>query len=320
MSTPSAAFNKKDAAAVTKDQDDDDAQRKAKAARLTDPDRVIGRVRTFDIQKGKYGAYKNLHLRECEVLEDTDGNILCGEYVLPRGNGVLTFFPNFLGTAQTLGDAQSSKKSFAEPLCQELMETLDFRHYNIQAGKEPRLHVLVSCEDKKAVKPKKKTKEEEDATEDKASTTTGYKYHGVQMTASHYISQVPELKEASRRAKQCFYDKSITWNQGCDVILYRNGNDKIGYHADDTQGESVIFCVVVETQTQAGEEVRALHVKPDLTKGSKRDKGKLKRTDVELEIWADEGDAYSMDGTYEIVRASSLCLPRGRALKVQQGD
>ena len=253
-------------------------QRRDKAARLKHPDRVIGRFREFNPKKGAYGAYQDLHLRGCDPLAETEDKILCGEYALPRG-GVLTFFPNFLRT--TAKNAQRPQMSFGEPLCQELLGTLGFRQYKIQAGREPRIHVLVSC-DEEAIKKKEE------------GTTTGYKYHGVQMTANHHISQVPELAEASRRAKQCFYDKSITWNQGCDVILYRNGNDKIGYHADDTQGESVIFCVVVETQTQAGEKIRALHVKPDLNGPKKR---KLNREDVELEIWADEGDAYAMDGT-----------------------
>ena len=63
-----------------------------------------------------------------------------------------------------------------------------------------------------------------------------------------------------------------------------------GYHADDTQGENVIFCAVVQSE----DGVRDLHIKADTQKGDKP----LEAGDEELLICADQGDAYEQDGKF----------------------
>jgi len=75
-------------------------------------------------------------------------------------------------------------------------------------------------------------------------------------------------------------------NDSLSVSSYRFNMS--GYHADDTQGENVIFCAVVQSE----DGVRDLHIKADTKKGDKP----LKVGDEELLICADQGDAYEQDG------------------------
>ena len=78
------------------------------------------------------------------------------------------------------------------------------------------------------------------------------------------------------------------WNIGCDVILYRNFRDAIGAHADDTQGETVILCVIIASEAVANTKhgIRALKVVVKTT------------GDEEFLILAGPGDAYEMDGMF----------------------
>ena len=84
-------------------------------------------------------------------------------------------------------------------------------------------------------------------------------------------------------------------------VLYRDGRDRIGYHADNDQGEELILTVLVSSAVDATRRIciRDIHFK---TEG-------IKDKDEELELMLDAGDAYSMDGK-DIVRESHLlkCL------------
>jgi hypothetical protein len=71
----------------------------------------------------------------------------------------------------------------------------------------------------------------------------GYSYHGVNMKA-HPIDLVPEV--ASYAEELATRYNLPRWDIGVDMIAYKDGGDSIGWHADDTQGESVVVCVVVD--------------------------------------------------------------------------
>ena len=106
------------------------------------------------------------------------------------------------------------------------------------------------------------------------------------------------------------------WNIGCDVILYRCFKDGIGAHADDTQGETAIFCVIIASEAVANSDhdIRALNVLVKTpAKAKKKEKAKedtseeqdenkqvnhLADGDEEFEILAGWGDAYEMDGMF----------------------
>ena len=75
------------------------------------------------------------------------------------------------------------------------------------------------------------------------------------------------------------------WNIGVNPVLYRDGKDKMGYHADDDQGETKILTVVVESPSSP----RRVRIK---VKGSHE----LEHGDEELELYLGAGDAYEMDG------------------------
>ena len=70
-------------------------------------------------------------------------------------------------------------------------------------------------------------------------------------------------------------------------VLYRDGRDKMGYHADDDQGEEIILTVLVSSPVGAR---RKVSIRPIHWKEGDRHK------DEELQLMLGAGDAYSMDG------------------------
>ena len=150
--------------------------------------------------------------------------------------------------------------------------------------KEPRLHGLLSCDHDSFIGEEPSYQCPEYL--DRQQASTSYAYHGVQMRAQANIKQFgPALQEVSYQAA---YVAGLddAWNIGCDVIVYRNGNDKIGWHSDDSQGEQKIFCIVAESR----EEVRKLQIRPH------RKHVTLQDGSQEVQIFPAAGDAYEMDG------------------------
>ena len=83
-------------------------------------------------------------------------------------------------------------------------------------NEEPRLHVLLSS---------------------KEYAGGGYKYHGTQMK-SFQLTKVHQVKDISNELENYF---NLKWNIGVHMIVYRDGSDMMGWHADDTQGEKLLF-------------------------------------------------------------------------------
>lgn len=136
----------------------------------------------------------------------------------------------------------------------EMEEKVKFRQYTFRS-KEPRLHALYSN-----------------------NPGNGYKYHGVEMKAED-LQTLPVTSKVSKRLAKSQNIKD--WNIGADMLLYRDGQDSINFHADNTQKEEIVIALVV-TET-----CRPLCVKPA--------NGDL---DEQLEIFPTAGDSYQMDGTY----------------------
>jgi alkylated DNA repair dioxygenase AlkB len=105
---------------------------------------------------------------------------------------------------------------------EELMEHPElFREYPIQGGREPRANLFFH----------------EKATDD-GTVQPGYKYRSTRMKAISYKG-FPSLEGVSKRtAKHCSVPY---WNIGVNAVCYRDGNDSIGYHADNDQGEDKIL-------------------------------------------------------------------------------
>jgi alkylated DNA repair dioxygenase AlkB len=96
-----------------------------------------------------------------------------------------------------------------------------FREYPIQGGREPRANLFFH----------------EKATDDETEQP-GYKYRSTRMKAISYQG-FPSLECVSKQtAKHCSVPY---WNIGVNAVCYRDGNDSMGYHADNDQGEDTIL-------------------------------------------------------------------------------
>jgi len=80
------------------------------------------------------------------------------------------------------------------------------------------------------------------------------------------------------------------WNIGINPVLYRDGRDRIGYHADDDQGEELVLTALVNSPKDV---TRRISIRT--RKKSKSDAGNADG-DEQFELFLDAGDAYSMDG------------------------
>ena len=75
------------------------------------------------------------------------------------------------------------------------------------------------------------------------------------------------------------------WNVGMDMIVYRDGQDSCGWHADDTQNERLVVAVVVECGS-----ARRVCIRPNRkpSTGAKR-AGPLEVGDEEIELKVGQG-------------------------------
>jgi hypothetical protein len=77
------------------------------------------------------------------------------------------------------------------------------------------------------------------------------------------------------------------WSIGANLVYYRDGNDHTTWHSDDTQGEQLILCIVVDSES---------HARPVLVKPKTKTDGDFQDGDEEIIIFVGQGDAYEMDG------------------------
>ena len=118
--------------------------------------------------------------------------------------------------------------------------------------------------------------------EEQNEPSPGYMYRKIKMRALP-LSQFPTVnKLAGKLANQ---RGLAEWNVGVHLLMYRNGNDKISWHADNTQGEEIILSSIVYSSPDC---VRTLCIKP----ASKQEEN----DDEQVEIFPTPGDLYEMDG------------------------
>ena len=194
-----------------------------------------------------------------------------------RLGGAIKFYPNFVD----------------EDLCQQVETDTTtsglLREYKIQGAPEPRLHCLLSADKSKKSEVCKKCQKPRSALTKANDNKKAhcYQYHNIRMKAVATIDSITSVDKISNTAAEACGLKE-GWNIGCDVILYRNFQDKIGAHADDTQGETVVFCAIIASEAVANSkhDIRALKVVVKTT------------GDEEFLILAGRGDAYEMDGMF----------------------
>ena len=97
---------------------------------------------------------------------------------------------------------------------------------------------------------------------------------------------IEEVETLSQVLASKLLPSPMKWNLGVDVLVYRDGNDKIGWHADDNQGETKIFAVVIESNIS----------RQVLFKRKVNNKLEIQYGDEYIKLYPSEGDSYEMDG------------------------
>ncbi|GMI23936.1 hypothetical protein TrRE_jg12045 [Triparma retinervis] len=161
-----------------------------------------------------------------------------------------------------------------------------YRQYKFHTYPEPRVHVMLSRN---------------------AGSDEGYVYHSVKMK-SIPLSCVREV-EALERRWSVSLGLGLGFNIGVDLICYRNGMDSIGWHADDTQSETNVLGVVVESKGS-----RPVCIRP------KGPKSSYKVGDEEIELHVGEGDGYEL--TAEVQEHYEHSLPKRKEVREvgKEGD
>ena len=226
---------------------------------LVDPDRQIGTLERF--QHGDF--------RHVDVIRRRDFGD-CWTYTLRRG-GQVCFYPNFVSPTE----------------CDEIYNFVTtkpemvLRQYKMQGGGEPRLHGLLDCRATNLIAG--------------VPTTSAlcYTYHNVNMRSLGSVSMLGALSDVATRAADAA--GVPFFNMGCDVLYYRNVLDKIGWHADDTQNEQIIFSVVPHADP-----VRSVDIAPKGSNGKLIKTAELEEGDERLTLYPAAGDAYSMDGEMQV--------------------
>ena len=129
----------------------------------------------------------------------------------------------------------------------------------------------------------------------------------------------PQVTKLSNEIKQlCSMNDNITcptknaitkWNAGINIIYYRDGKDKMGYHSDHAQNETTILVVNVSTSNEdrnhntnnTNESCHHDRPRKVLIKTWKGNKHKSKlpsHADEIFELYIRPGDGYEMDGTF----------------------
>lgn len=145
-----------------------------------------------------------------------------------------------------------------------------FSEYKIQGGLEPRANMQIH----------------KHATMDRDAPQPGYAYRYAHMMGWPMSLFEGAEEFADDMAKVCGIDH---WNIGASIVYYRDGNDSMGYHADDDQGEEIICSCLLATPPAS--RIIKIRVSPKL------DKHKKNKGDESFTLYLRAGDAYEMDGT-----------------------
>ena len=248
------------------------------------PTRTMVRVRRWSSLKKSYGPWSEVDLG----AEDESGRV---PLELRRG-GTITFCKKYLLEAQQ------------RALVSALSRSKLFRQYKFGNVPEPRVHMLLAACGTSG-RP---------SSPGESSPAVSYHYHGVRMVASP-VHVEPEVARLARRTSAAF--EGADWNVGVDVVCYRDGQDSVGWHSDDTQGETLVVATVVESQ--GGPRRIAFRPKePRKTKqgeapvNSKHHVGEaeLSDGDEEVELWISQGDTYAMDRGVQV--HYEHCVPKRR--------
>ena len=259
----------------------------------------FGRIRRYNAVAGRFDPWDPLafspNLDHEKGDKGVDFDRVCA--IPLRRGGCLRYYSKFLS---------GEKRDVLE---QSMTSCRLYRQYSFGPGNiyaEPRVHVMLSSaatEDKEGGEkrgdtclaqpevPSNDTRQDDCPDSSTVSTSSstdnpGYIYHGIKMKAQP-IQNVPEVSRLASELAAAYRLPGNKWSIGVDLIVYRDGTDSIGWHADDTQDEWLVMCVVVEVPSS---DTRPMQVRP------KRKGWVPQHGDEEIDLYVKQGDAYEMDG------------------------
>jgi hypothetical protein len=131
-------------------------------------------------------------------------------YKLPLGG--------FLRVRQRYVDVIKAKRIMIE-----LQKSDQFRQYNIRSTPEPRAQMLLH----------------EDATADFDQPQPGYDYARIKMKARP-LNNFPMVKALAEKSAADLLIRKRKWDIGAHIVFFRDGQENMGAHSDDDQGEQCI--------------------------------------------------------------------------------
>jgi alkylated DNA repair dioxygenase AlkB len=123
-----------------------------------------------------------------------------------------------------------------------------------------------------------------------------YMYRAVNSASALPLSLFPPVHGLAQNLAELYRLPNNEWNIGVDLVCYRDGDDHIGWHADDKLGEALVLSIVVDSKTV----IRPVLVKP------KTDNLGFRDGDEEIILFITEGDAYEMDGQMQMYYEHSV--------------
>jgi alkylated DNA repair dioxygenase AlkB len=262
----------------TMERDEKSNKTDATAELDDDSDDVFGVIRRLHIQEEankkttSWSAPEDFRFPEKPSTEEPYAEDVPAVFNLHRG-GCIKVFRNFVPPWRL------------EKIRHEVLGTKTvrgyFRRYKNRGCREPRVQFLLHDE----------------ATQDFELEQPGYRYN-LNTMKSRPLKNVGWLNDLDFDTKRIVPEAD--WNIGVNVVLYRDGKDKMGDHADNDQGEELILCVVIASPGAKTSQMRRVCVRPF-------HKWAAKEGDEDIELHLSPGDAYLMDG--EMQKFYSHCVP-----------
>lgn len=229
--------------------------------------REIGKIRRYIAATGEFSEWEDLPCQTYGGKEPRRWNHLnideSIEIPLRRG-GRLRVFPNFLA------DIRRDKVASSMNDCNLYRQYC--RHGESQ-DMEQRTQVLLSSQVDTICYGRAK------------NCRPGYQYEGITMMAQP-LSHVPQIDLLAGDLAELYRLPEKEWNIGATLVCYRNGEDHMTWSSNVEQGEVLILCIIVESQTCT----RPILIRP-------KDNAPLQDGDEEIIVFVGQGDAYEMDGT-----------------------
>lgn len=171
------------------------------------PKFIFGKTRIFE--NGTWSAWHDLTTQD--VAPDGAAKIGQSFCTLTMSDGAsIKYYPRMLPEERRSKVAESCRN------CQ------NYRQYRTGMHNEPRVHVLFNNNEQ-----------------------LGYRYHTVSMQPEP-LSSVPIIESLATDLAAYHRLPHNSWNIGCNAVVYSDGTQNIGWHADDTQAEDTVLTYVPE--------------------------------------------------------------------------